>query len=271
MLINILQDNNTQPRLKLMIKHFLITLTLFVGAQSFSVIASDYDETSFTTAEGVDIDLRIFHSHGSSSDHPLIFGLACDAGHGVNEEKTAEVLSDDGYEVWMPDILGSYMLPKLKSSVQSLPDSHIVELVTEAKKQSRKPVYVIASGSDVAYLLRGLSHLDSTQVAGAILLFPRLMKNKPEPGVEPEYVDAVGKTTIPLLILEGERTPNRWGLNHLKQKLAAGGSPVYSKVVPNIRGYFYQRENKNAPKELVTKQLPGLIKASIYYLEMKKQ
>lgn len=237
---------------------------------SFTVAVSNeasYD--SITTEDGSEIDIRVFDSNNASK-HPLILGFACDAGNGFNEVKTAENLSSDGYNVWMPDILGSLMLPKLKSSVNSIDESVIVDLVHKARQTHDHPIYLIASGSDTSFLLRGLSLLTHNEVAGAILLFPRLMKHSPEPGVEPVYVDAVGKSNVPLLILEGERTPNRWGLNHLKQKLGAGGSPVYSKLIPNTRGFFYQRDNKNTSERLVTDQLPGLIKASIFFMENKK-
>jgi hypothetical protein len=97
-------------------------------------------------------------------------------------------------------------------------------------------------------------------------MFPRLNKAAPEPGKEPEYLDSVGKTHLPILVLEGERTPNRWGLGHFTQALKHSGSPVTIKVIPEVRGYFFKRQDSNMPEEVVTSQLSGLIKASLYQL-----
>ena len=81
-----------------------------------------------------------------------------------------------------------------------------------------------------------------------------------------KYVDAVGKTHLPLMILEGERTPNRWGLGHLTNALKASGSDVSAKLIPSVRGYFFNRGDSNTSEELVTSQLSGLIKASLFFL-----
>lgn len=85
-------------------------------------------------------------------------------------------------------------------------------------------------------------------------------------------MEAVGKTHLPLMVLEGERTANRWGIKHLEEALRQGGSPVMSKLIPDVRGYFFKREDANMPEEVVTSQLSGVIKASLYYLKkMSKQ
>ncbi|MGV6857981.1 MAG: hypothetical protein ACWA5X_03320 [bacterium] len=45
-----------------------------------------------------------------------------------------------------------------------------------------------------------------------------------------------------------------------------------SKLIPDVRGYFFKREDANMPEEVVTSQLSGVIKASLYYLKkMSKQ
>ena len=59
-----------------------------------------------------------------------------------------------------------------------------------------------------------------------------LFKETPEPGKTPEYVDAVGKTHLPIMLLEGGRTPNRWGINSLSHELEKSGSKVIAKVIP---------------------------------------
>jgi hypothetical protein len=214
--------------------------------------------------DDADIEVRVFPAEGNI----LLLGFPCDEGKSIAEEKTAQSLSEDGVEVWMPDMLGGFMLPKVRSSLNSIPTETITAIIAEALKTGKK-VYLIASGPDTELVLRAASEWEAEghdPVAGAILMFPRLFKDAPVPGEVPEYVDAVGKTRLPIMLLEGGRTPNRWGLNTLSQELHKSGSEVTSKVIPKVRGYFFKRQDANRSEDVVTSQMAGLIKVSLFYL-----
>ena len=241
------------------LKLILSILLLF----SFPVYAG-YQIKSIET-DDADIDVRVFQSSGDK----LILGFACDQGASVEEEKTSQKLSDDGIEVWMPDMLSAYMLPNVRSSLGKIPTDGL-EKVLEAAVKTKKKIYLVASGPDTELILRLAQHWESkhkeSPLGGAILMFPRLNKSAPEPGKPPVYQDAVGKTRLPIMVLEGERTPNRWGIGHLTASLKKGGSTVYAKLIPDVRGYFFKRKDPNTPENLVTFQMPGLIKASLFFL-----
>ena len=210
------------------------------------------------------IDLRVFTANGNK----LLLGFPCDEGKSVAEEKTAQSLADDGIEVWMPDLLSAYMLPNVKSSLGKIPDQAITALI-EAAMKSGKQVYLIASGPNTELILRGAALWEQQKkpkLSGAILLFPRLFKSEPVPGQVPEYIDSVGHTRLPMVVLEGERTPNRWTLNQLTTALAQGGSNVHAKLIPSVRGDFFKRDDASNPEATATLQLDGLIKASLYFL-----
>jgi hypothetical protein len=214
--------------------------------------------------DDADIEVRVFPAQGNV----LLLGFPCDEGKSIAEEKTAQSLSEDGVEVWMPDMLGGFMLPKVRSSLASIPTETITAIIAEALKTGKK-VYLIASGPDTELILRAASEWEAKghePVAGAILMFPRLFKDEPVPGEVPEYVDAVGKTRLPIMLLEGGRTPNRWGLNTLSHELQKSGSDVTSKVIPKVRGYFFKRQDANRSEDVVTSQMAGLIKVSLFYL-----
>jgi len=234
----------------------LITLTTTVQAKEIRTVETDVSE----------IEVRVFDTEGDI----LLLGFPCDEGKSVTEEKTAGSLSEDGIEVWMVDMLSAFMLPKLRSSLARIDTGALMTLVEEAGKTGKK-VYLIASGADSELVLRVASQWEASgnkpELAGAILMFPRLFKRTPEPGEEPEYVDAVGKTRLPIMLLEGERTPNRWGINNLSQALQKGGSQVKTKVIPMVRGYFFKRQDANRSEAVVTSQLAGLIKVSLFYLQ----
>jgi hypothetical protein len=219
-----------------------------------------------TLAAGdISIDIRVFPADGNR----LLLGFPFDEGRSIAEEKTARSLAEDGIEVWMPDMLSAYMLPKLRSSIGKIPTEGVLELIRAAMKTG-KDVYLIASGPETDLVLRGARYWEAGHnppLGGAVLMFPRLYQTTPEPGQEPQYVEDVGKTHLPIMVLEGERTPNRWSVEQLKAALAQGGSPVTVKVIPMVRGYFFKREDANRSEEVVTSQLAGLVKVSLFYLE----
>ena len=237
---------------------------LFSSAFLFS---ASYATSIVRTIETEDseIDLRVFKADGDK----LLIGFACDQGSSKAEEATSRSLAADGIEVWMPDMLSAYMLPKVRSSISEIPTDGI-EKILQAAVDTGKKVYFVASGPDTELILRVAQNWEAnhkdTPLGGAILMFPRLNKSKPEPGKAPVYQEAVGKTKLPIMVLEGERTPNRWGIGHLTQSLKKGGSTVYAKLIPSVRGYFFKREDANTSENLATAQMPGLIKASLFFL-----
>ncbi len=244
------------------IKNILLIISLILTG-----ITSAKEIRGIELPSGEEVEIRVFPAKGNI----LIIGFACDNGKSKHEEATSESLAEDGIEVWMPDMLGTYMLPKSRSSYNEIPNEDLTHIIYEAIS-TNKEVYIVASGPDTQLLLKTAAHWKKEypgykDLKGAILLFPRLNDGAPEPGVEPKYVESVGSTTIPLMVLEGGRTPNRWGLNHLSAKLASGGSRVISKIVPDIRGYFFNRADPNRTEDIVTSQLSGLIKVSLFYLQ----
>ncbi len=249
------------------IPNILILLVLIFS--SLNLYAAD-KVISISTDDDSEIDVRVFSSKGESSNK-LLIGFACDQGSSVAEERTSQSLASDGIEVWMPDMLSAYMLPNVRSSLGEIPTDGLVKIIEEAKK-TKKKIYLVAGGPDTELILRAIADWEKMHgnsdnlLGGGILMFPRLNKTKPEPGKAPVYQDAVGKTKSPLIVLEGERTPNRWGVGHLTNSLKQGGSTVYAKLIPDVRGYFFKRNDPNVPEDLVTSQMSGLIKASLFFL-----
>ena len=240
---------------------FKLTLLVFIVAVQSNVQAK---EIKVIETDEADIEIRVFPADGDV----LLLGFPCDEGKSIAEEKTAKSLADDGIEVWMPDMLSGFMLPKVKSSLGAISTDTLTVIIDEAVKTGKK-VYLIASGPDTELVLRAAAHWEAENeetLAGAILMFPRLFKKTPVPGEMPEYVDAVGKTRLPIVLLEGGRTPNRWGINTLSHELQKSGSTVIAKVIPKVRGYFFKRQDTNRSEDVVTSQMAGLIKVSIFFL-----
>jgi hypothetical protein len=246
---------------------FTIRIFFLLSISLVATIAAAKELRTFDLPSGEELEMRIFNANGNN----LIIGFPCDFGKSTNEEKTAQDLANDGYEVWMPDLLSAYMLSKVRSSYGNMQNEDLLYILEQAQKTG-KDIYLLASGPDSQLLLKTLhaweqKYSTHTNIKGGILLFPRLVDGKPTPGVAPKYVSEVGTTRSPLMIIEGGRTPNRWGLQHLTQNLSKGGSNITTKIVPDIRGYFFNRKDPNRAEAIVTSQLNGLIKVSIFYLQ----
>lgn len=244
----------------------LLSLLFFHGmafAQESEIITVDLPG-------GDSVDIRDYKADGDT----LLIGFACDEGTGQAEMNTAELLSDSDIEIWMPDLLGAHFLPKLKSSLLEIPAEDVVTIIDAAISQSKKRVYLISSGQASGVLLRGLVEweklhaTDGSMLGGVILLYPRLAAKPPEPGKDPVYIDAVGKTRAPIAILEGSKTPNSWALPALKEKMEAGGSLVITTLIPGVRGFFYERDKQSLPEDVVTSQLAGVVRASVIKLDI---
>lgn len=218
--------------------------------------------------DDADIEIRVFPADGDS----LLLGFPIEEGRSLTEEHVASSLAEDGIEVWMPDVLSALMLPNVRSSLSEIPNDLLKRIIKEASATGKK-VYLIATGPDAEIVLRAAHEWETCKenpLAGAVLMFPRLFKETPVPGQIPEYVAAVGTTHLPIMLLEGGRTPNRWGIKTLSHELKRSGSTVVAKVIPQIRGKFFKRDDSNRSEEVVGSQMAGLIKVSLFYLDGKK-
>ena len=226
---------------------------------------------SLTLSSGSEILLRSYTADGNL----LLLWFACDEGHGTREALAAQMLASRGLETWLPDMLGAHFLPSAPSSMEQLPAQEIAEIIDKAVKSSGKKVVLITSGRGSLPVLAGAkawqdqaSPRAKYSLSGAILFYPELYSVTPAPGVEAQYHPIVAQTSLPLFIYQGQRSPGRWWLEHLKVELARGGSKVQSKVLPNVRGYFYARQDATAEENAMAEALPELIENALIQLEL---
>jgi hypothetical protein len=251
-----------------LILYGLIAFALCVAPMS--VYAHSHEIMSIDLAGGDTVDIRRYSADGDK----LLLGIPCDEGTGEAAMNAADVLSDTSMEIWMPDLLSAHFLPNLKSALAEIPTEDVVTLIDAAIASSDKQLFLISSGQCSTVLMRGLVAWEEKnsnrlgEINGMILLYPRLNARPPEPGKDPVYIDAVGKTRTAIAILEGEKTPNRWALPALKEQMQAGGSLVTVALIPGVRGFFYERDKQSLPEDIVTSQLASLVRASVIKLEM---
>lgn len=247
-------------RLLLALTVNIVFLVPVIASESISVPLNDE----------VDVDINIFPADGNK----MILWLACNEGSEGTETRTAAELSKQGIEVWLPDFLSAHFLPQGPSSIYKITGKEVAAVIElMSRKQPNKNIYLVAGGRASAPLLRGAveweKQPDNKPLKGEILLFPRLNLLEPVPGNEPVYIEAVGLARSPILILEGERTPNRWGLPHLSAKFKQSSQSVSYSLLPKVRGYFYTRPKKTSFEKALAKKVHEIILSSMTKLDKK--
>ncbi|MDP2878988.1 MAG: hypothetical protein Q8N74_05620 [Sulfuricella sp.] len=219
---------------------------------------------------GTRVELRAFPGEGNI----LMLGFPCDEGLGTQEARASQSLARLGMEAWLPDMLGAHALPVEASSMEQLPPMEIAEVIDQAIKLSGKKVVLVTTGRGALPILQGANMWlnqatpqDRAALIGIILFSPELYSVKPAPGVEARYHSIVSRTSLPVFIYQGQRSPGRWWLEHLKVEFARGGSKVASKVLPNVRGLFYAVQDPTDEERAMTERLPELILDAIKQLE----
>lgn len=249
------------------IKHTIIAIFSLILINTLSVSqAFEISTETLSLNEDIDVDINIYSTEGDKA----FLWMACNQGSEGAETYSAAILAEHGIEVWLPDMLSAHFLPPGPSSIYQIPGEQVADIIDKLHSQlSDKKIYLVSGGRAAAPLLRG-AHVwekrhakDNKKLAGAILLYPRVTLKKPEPGKEPVYIEVVGKVKLPILILEGERTPNRWGLPHLKQQFQKGSRFVESDLIPKSRGYFYVRKDQTEAEQSMTRQLPFFLMSHV--------
>lgn len=253
-----------------MAKRGLSLLGVWLALLMWLGVACAAPPASLTLATGTEVALRAYPAQGDT----LLLWFVCDEGHSANEVRTARELALRGYETWFPEMLEAHFLPTLPSSLEQLPPEEIREIISHAVRLSGKKIMLITSGHGAIPILRGARAWqdqtppqDQPLLAGAVLLYPDLYSVVPAPGVEAQYHPIVVQTRLPLFIYQGQLSPGRWWLEHLKVQFARGGAKVQSKVLPKVRSHFYVRPDATAEENAMAERLPELLQDALKTLE----
>lgn len=225
---------------------------------------------SLSLSNGMEVNLRSYPAQGNT----LLLWFACDEGHSAHETRAAQTLAGKGIETWLPDMLDAHFLPMLPSSLKEIPPQEISEIIALAIKNSGKKVVLVVGGHGALPILEGAlawqaqaSPESRPSLAGAILFYPDLYSVPPAPGVEAQYHPVVTQIRLPIYIYQGQLSPGRWWLEHLKVALAQGGNRVQSMVLPKVRSHFYVRPDATPEENAMAARLPELMLDALKQLE----
>jgi len=236
----------------------LATLTFAACAESRS---------TFKVNDEIEIDIVTFGEPAKTG----IIWFACRQGEDAIEFETARRLVSRGYQIYFPDMLSAHFLSSLPSNIARIPAAEIVAVIRHIiDTSSAERLFLLAGARAAVPVIRGLADKNLQQMdsklEGALLITPRIYKTMPDPGSEPVYIDETGLSIHPILVMEGERTPNRWGLPHLVATLKKSGSRVQTDLIDGVRGYFYLRDNQTPAEMEMTRQLDTLIDENLQKL-----
>lgn len=239
---------------------WLIFLLLLLPAGPLEAFESSWLEID----DEIEIEIRRFGGDASIG----IIWFACNQGEDSVEFETARKLAGQGYQIYFPDMLSAHFLSPLPSNIARVPADEVARVILHLlDTTSAERLYLLAGARAAVPVIRGLAdsrlHGSGSKLEGALLITPRINKKTPEPGSEPVYIDETGRSIHPLVVLEGERTPNRWGLPHLTAALAQSGSRVKTDLIAGVRGYFYLRNDQTDAEIEMTRNLDRLIDTAI--------
>lgn len=227
---------------------------------------------SLSLSTGTDVQLRTYPAQGNT----LLLWFVCDEGHSSHEARTAGELAAHGYETWFPDMLDAHFLPILPSSLEQIPPAEIEEIITQAIRLSSKKIVLVTAGHGATPILRGAkawqdkaTEQGRSALAGALLFYPDLYSVAPAPGVEAQYHPIVTQTRLPLFIYQGQLSPGRWWLEHLKVEFTRGGTKVESSILPKVRSHFFVRPDASPAENAMAEKLPELVLDALNKLEIK--
>jgi len=180
-----------------------------------------------------------------------------------------------GWQFFFPDLLSAHFLSPTASNIARLDAQEVALLIQQLLQRTEADeVYLVGGARAALPVLKALAQpaikASGDKLVGALLLTPRITARTPVPGEEPVYDASVGQSRHPLRVLEGERTPNRWGLPHLTAALGRSGSPVSNGLIPGVRGFFWLRADRSADEQRQLEDFDRLIEDNLDLLrEMK--
>ena len=211
-------------------------------------------------------DIEVPVTRYGTGGHALIVWLPSENGLGQAQHSAAEKLAQRGYSVWLADLFSARFLPIAPSSFDEIPPADVAGLIQAAAKTHRK-IILVSSGRGAAVTLGGAKQWQaqhrSRNIAGAVLLFPNLLTASPEAGEDATYLPISRQTRLPIVILQGDKSPWHWQLDTLKQQLTKGGSRVVIKNLPGMRDRFYFREDASPQERELGDRLDSLIDDAI--------
>ncbi|WP_322627943.1 TlpA disulfide reductase family protein [Halothiobacillus sp.] len=180
------------------------------------------------------------------------------------EKQWATQLGQSGFESWFVDLYEPLFLPPTPSAVDQVPTEWIAQLIDKARSGGM-PLIVVAENMAAQLAVRGWVAVQKTPQhdVGFIFINPNLYVNTPEPGAAARYWPETQAFNAPVFLFQAELSPWRWRMVELRDQLAASGSDVYLKLLPQVRDRFYFRPDALPVEQAQGRAFVGQLKQAI--------
>lgn len=208
-------------------------------------------EAIVSTSEGDDIPVEVV----GRSDIVRLLWFPAETGLKAEDKKIAVELAKQGVEVWLVDLFAARFLPLSQSSMDVIPAEDVSRVIRAASSDAAR-VYIFSPGRGAVPVLRGAYRWQSQQgqLAGIILLHPKLYEETPEPGAPARLLPVVTLTNQPIYLLQPELSPLRWRWSEIMTGLQQGGSDVFGERLKRVRDRFYFRPDANLHEDRLAQQ-----------------
>lgn len=226
---------------------------------------------SIATSSGDKIEIKVW---GETNRGPLFIWLLNQYGENKRADSLAVELAKKGASVWQADLLDALMLERTAEAIRNMDGGPVASLIEAAVGKDRRPIVLVASDRMAVPLLKGLREwqlrvqsgktgkkADLRAVAGGVVFFPNLYRGTPVAGEDPELMEIVAATNMPLMIMQPALGSNRTRLPSLLKTLHAAGSPAYSWLVPEVRDYYLLQTEK--PRSESLQAMAGKVPAAV--------
>lgn len=183
----------------------------------------------------------------------------------------AQRMAEQGMEIWLADLHGSYFISPGRTSLDDIPAAAIADLIQQSLPDAPQQLFLLTSGRGAALGLNGLqywqnAHPTDKRFGGAVLLHPNLIAGIPEPGKPDEWLPIATQTQTLLFVVQPEKSGRRWYLGELLDTLETGGSRVYATLIKGAGDGYLTRPERSAAEIKQADAFPVLLRHALNLL-----
>jgi hypothetical protein len=175
----------------------------------------------------------------------------------------ARNIARSGRSVLQADLLGAYLLPPLRSSIDAIPADGVSGLIGSlCANRGARPLVLMADGAGAVLVARAMAR-DTQCVDGIIWLSPNLYPQTPAPGTIAQYIPEASQLNLSIQVFQPDLSPWFWWRDRLAATLVRGGARVELTVIHGVRDRFYFRPDATPQEDEAARVLAPRIAAAI--------
>lgn len=190
-------------------------------------------------------DLSLYQYPASGKD--LVIWVGANGWHDRMTRMAMDIAAR-GMEVWQIDFAEALMQTSSSNFLRNLDARYVADIVDAAHQRTGKRVILFAQGYVAIPVLRGATIWQQRsrhfgKLVGTVLFSPDLVTGLPELGKDPEYLEIVHQTRIPMMIYQGGLHGSPAHFARLVKALSASNDYVYHQTLAGVTSIFYHDEN----------------------------